>query len=52
MTNFRIQMEWQGFGGNFPRDESVGRWQSFSLSFHLADLVLVGTISVTHHQFN
>ena len=38
------KVEWQGFGGNFPRDESVGRWQSFSLSFHLAGLVLVGTI--------
>ena len=38
------KVEWQGFGGNFPRDKSVGRWQSFSLSFHLAGPVLVGTI--------
>lgn len=51
MTNYRVCTRGAGLQWRF-RDGSVGRFHLFLLSFHIAGLVLVSTISISLHQPN
>lgn len=50
-ANFRVCTRGAGVQWNF-RDRSAGRRRLFLLSFHVAGLVLVNTISISLHQPN
>lgn len=49
LTNYMVCTGGAGLQSSF-RDGSVGRFHLFLLSFHIAGLVLVSTISISLHQ--